>query len=368
MTMRTLLLFLIAAALFVPLAAYAQLFPDVELGFTPLTNLPGIESVADQSSLPDFFNSLYRMCIGAAVVIAILQIMRAGAYFMFNKESVAHNEKGKTLISSSVLGLLLVLSPAIVFTIINPDILDLKLDVSGLKPPDITSGDGEFTGRDIMLWSREGDRAQHAERCKKEGGTISYGCNKKDGSGGRVNVPAGQACKDDEVNMNYCRSTTDSPTTQNECSVKYTAITAGNQGQTCNPANGFVNIPNGCCIGSAPNGVCCGKPKDAAGTPATPAPSTPAPAKPAPAKPAPAPTPAVSKYYWRVYFVPCTGNNCDESKRQRKEAGTTFATASACQANFDPYVEKQAKVGWYPDEAACSCTSPTHTQPSCNIR
>lgn len=112
--------------------------------FTPLTNLPGLDQAAGSDSLPTFFNNLYRLCIGAAAVIAVLQIMRAGAYFMFNKGSVAHNEKAKGLIMNSVLGLLLVLSPVIVFNIINPDILDLRLDVERIKPQNqsgITSGD-----------------------------------------------------------------------------------------------------------------------------------------------------------------------------------------------------------------------------------
>lgn len=100
--------------------------------FTPLTNLPGIDDAGGSDSLPTFFNNLYRLCIGAAAVIAIIQIMQGGAYFMFNKGSVAHNQKGKSLIMNAILGLLLVLSPAIIFGIINPDILRLNLDVSGL--------------------------------------------------------------------------------------------------------------------------------------------------------------------------------------------------------------------------------------------
>jgi|GEM_PF-6952864 len=115
--------------------------------FVPLTNLPGIKEVGNEESLPVFFNSLYKLCIGAAAVIAILQIMRAGTYFMFNKGSVAHNEKGKSLIMNAILGLLLVLSPAIVFGIINPDILDLRLDFSKLQP--------ERSGEVINQWMQE---------------------------------------------------------------------------------------------------------------------------------------------------------------------------------------------------------------------
>ncbi len=101
--------------------------------FTPLTNLPGLPTTANSSSLPGFLNSLYKICIGLAATIAILQIMRAGFLFMTNQGSVSSNEQAKNLISQSILGLVLVLSPVIVFGIINPDILKLNLDASSLQ-------------------------------------------------------------------------------------------------------------------------------------------------------------------------------------------------------------------------------------------
>jgi hypothetical protein len=119
--------------------------------FLPLTNLPGIQEVSQSNSLPQLLNTLYKLCIGAAAVIAILQIMRAGVYFMFNKGSIAQNEKAKGLIQNSVMGLILVLSPAIVFGIINPDILKIDLDFSGIAPGDlppvgISEGGGSIIG------------------------------------------------------------------------------------------------------------------------------------------------------------------------------------------------------------------------------
>lgn len=125
---------LLLALLALPLLALAQAAPAP---FVPLTNLPGITEAGTAASLPNFLNNLYRLCIGAAAVIAVIQIMRAGAYFMFNKGSITQNQQAKELIQNSILGLLLVLSPAIVFGIINPDILDLKLDISNLELGDV---------------------------------------------------------------------------------------------------------------------------------------------------------------------------------------------------------------------------------------
>lgn len=192
--MRTSYLYLgLLALLVLPAAALAQ-------EFTPLTNLPGVADAAGTDSLPTFFNNLYKLCIGAAAVIAVIQIMRAGMYFMFNKGSVAHNEKAKGLISSSILGLLLVLSPTIIFGIINPDILSLKLDLN-----------------DIKIENSLTPQQQEAQNQALNGAAAPK-----------------------------------------ECTTKYSGITAQNGGQ-CSTANGIVEIPTSCC--SKVSGVvCCGRP------------------------------------------------------------------------------------------------------------
>ena len=81
--------------------------------FVPLTQIPGIEDVADSGTLPNFLNTIYQLCIGAAAVLAVLQIMRGGMSYMLG-DSVTEKKEAKDLIVMSIVGLLLVLSPAIV--------------------------------------------------------------------------------------------------------------------------------------------------------------------------------------------------------------------------------------------------------------
>jgi len=102
--------------------------------FVPLTHLPQIQQAANSATLPVFLNQLYKICIGVAAVLAVLLIMYAGVEIMTSRGSVSSNEKAKKHIQNAILGLILVLSPTIVFGIINPDILKLNIDVSGLKP------------------------------------------------------------------------------------------------------------------------------------------------------------------------------------------------------------------------------------------
>jgi hypothetical protein len=105
--------------------------------FVPLTNLPifcmnGVSGgntcspITSAPGLAAFFNALYKYCVGAAAVIAVIQIMRAGIMYM-GGDSVSEVSQARQLISTAILGLVLVLSPVIVFSIIDPRILNLNI-------------------------------------------------------------------------------------------------------------------------------------------------------------------------------------------------------------------------------------------------
>lgn len=120
--------------------------------FVPLTSLPGLDKVEDANNLADFFNQLFRIAIGVAATLAVFQIMHAGVKFMTNKGSISENEEARQLLQGAVFGLILVLSPVIVFGIINPKILELDFDVSQLRnnftgvAPGSTTGTATTTG------------------------------------------------------------------------------------------------------------------------------------------------------------------------------------------------------------------------------
>lgn len=99
--------------------------PTSNTTFTPLTQLPGIEQAASATTFPRFINTLYKICLGAGASLAVIMIMVAGVQYMTSSGSVSGNSKAKERIQNSLLGLLLVLAPTIVFGIINPSILNL---------------------------------------------------------------------------------------------------------------------------------------------------------------------------------------------------------------------------------------------------
>ena len=113
------------------------LLPTVAFGqenLVTLTQIPGLtEGMSGTPNLPNFLNGLYKFCIGIAVVLAVIQLIRAGIEYMTAGGSIGSTEHAKHLISTSILGLVLVLSPYIVFGIINPEIRNLRIDVGELK-------------------------------------------------------------------------------------------------------------------------------------------------------------------------------------------------------------------------------------------
>jgi hypothetical protein len=102
-------------------------------GFVPLAPIPGLTQgvTADATGLANFFNNLYKYCIGLAAVLAIIEIIWGGLEIS-TQDSVSKKSDGKERITQAIFGLVLVLSPVLVFSIINPSILNLSLNLPKL--------------------------------------------------------------------------------------------------------------------------------------------------------------------------------------------------------------------------------------------
>jgi hypothetical protein len=115
-------------------------------GFTALAPIPGLTDAATvntasglgENTLANFFNNLYKYLIGLAAVIAIIEII-IGGLEISTKDSVSKNSLGKERIYNALFGLVLVLSPVLVFSIINPSILNLSLNLPKLNETPTTS-------------------------------------------------------------------------------------------------------------------------------------------------------------------------------------------------------------------------------------
>ncbi len=106
-------------------------------GFVPLAPITGLTdpktlgSVVNSTTLANFFNNLYKFLIGLAAALAVIEIIWGGLEIS-TKDSVSKQSDGRERITQAILGLVLVLCPVLVFSIINPAILNLSLNLPPL--------------------------------------------------------------------------------------------------------------------------------------------------------------------------------------------------------------------------------------------
>jgi hypothetical protein len=102
--------------------------------FVPLAPISGLnEGVsATHTGISAFLDNLYTFCIGIAVVLAIIMIIWGGFEYALS-EAISSKSAGKQKMVGAVFGLVLVLSPYVVFSIINPSILSLDVNMPALK-------------------------------------------------------------------------------------------------------------------------------------------------------------------------------------------------------------------------------------------
>lgn len=112
--------------------------------FVPLTDIPGFPEAGNAPDLGTFLNTVYRICIGIAAILTVLQLVRAGVMYAAG-DSVSEKREARQLITLSLLGLLLVLSPAIVFRVIDPRILSLDINTAPLAVPQDSDSEGAPT-------------------------------------------------------------------------------------------------------------------------------------------------------------------------------------------------------------------------------
>ncbi|MDO8231833.1 MAG: hypothetical protein Q7T37_01345 [bacterium] len=100
-------------------------------GFVPLAPIPNLtDTQSTGGGLAVFFNNLYKYLIGLAATLAVIQIIRSGIEIAWNQDDVSKMKDDKGKIYNAIAGLALVLSPALVFSIINPQILDLSISLA----------------------------------------------------------------------------------------------------------------------------------------------------------------------------------------------------------------------------------------------
>ena len=247
--MRNFYTFLGAFLIFAPLAVFAQEeTANCVNGFCSLTNIQNVEFAGNAADLPNFLNSVYMICIGLAAAIGVLQIMRAGVTWMTAAGSHEKIGDAKNLIRDTIIGLLLVLAPTIVFSIINPDIL--KLEIRGLSE----LSPGERVAEDILWADDTSGYGKASTQCLQQGGLPIANCKPTDG-GATAPIPDGGTCAGTLVTICMKR---EGATPAASCEEYKGKTVVKPQGNACDGGKGEIRITDSCCATNLNGGICCG--------------------------------------------------------------------------------------------------------------
>jgi len=111
--------------------------------FVPLVADSGnrfLQAAYSDASLSGFIQAAFNLAIVFAAILAVLRITYGG--FIYMTSDIADNKsKAKSIIWNSVFGLLLLLSLVIILRQINPNILNLNVDLGRVDAPQPTQTD-----------------------------------------------------------------------------------------------------------------------------------------------------------------------------------------------------------------------------------
>ncbi len=102
----------------------------------PLPDVAGSAQTSvkiDDNYLQTYFRTLYRMGIALATGLAVLMIIMGGIEYI-TTDAIGGKEEGKERISNAIMGLLLALSSFVILRTIDPNLVNVSLDIKSVDP------------------------------------------------------------------------------------------------------------------------------------------------------------------------------------------------------------------------------------------
>lgn len=172
--------------LFVYLYTVSTVFAaDSSQTYVPLIGIPGVST---NSSLPDYINNIYKITIGVGAIFAVVRIALAGVKYSMSGV-VTDKASAKADIKGVLLGLAILLLPALVLGTINPQLLNLDVlknvgskvhmvpfkgnGVRGGVNQNLTTNQSSVAGKtQDTTCCNSGDTNTDLDACGKAGGTF----------------------------------------------------------------------------------------------------------------------------------------------------------------------------------------------------
>ncbi len=96
-------------------------------GYCLLAPIGGL-SVIHTAELPDYFNTVYKIGIGIAAVLAIIMLVFGGVQYM-STDALSGKSEGKSKMTRAIFGLILALGSFVILNTVNPKLLNFTFNI-----------------------------------------------------------------------------------------------------------------------------------------------------------------------------------------------------------------------------------------------
>ena len=152
MKSRSIKIFLLLAVLAISLisasshnAAMAQSSNTVNISF-PCPNGTFGPCPDTTNDITVYLNNLYKFAVGIVGLMALGMIVAGGVYYSLSAGNSGRQGEARSMITSAIVGALLLLCSYLILNTINPQITTLKLNLSGLENKSTSTLEGAETG------------------------------------------------------------------------------------------------------------------------------------------------------------------------------------------------------------------------------
>ncbi|MFA6269662.1 MAG: pilin [Candidatus Paceibacterota bacterium] len=109
-----------------------------------LAPLPGVaDNVGDTTTLEKYVPAIFKLAIGLSTVAAVLMIVIGGFEYM-TTDAIQGKSAGKERIKNAVFGLILVIGAWLILFTINPNLININLDIGSVTTTAPPGGGGEL--------------------------------------------------------------------------------------------------------------------------------------------------------------------------------------------------------------------------------
>lgn len=124
-TKKNIVIFILCAVFLIGPLAHAQITTNYSL-LVPIARETGDQTTVDPSKPIEYIQTLFRLAISLALVLAVLVIVYGGFLYM-TTDAISQKKEGKEIIKRSLWGVVLILACVLILQIINPNVLNLNV-------------------------------------------------------------------------------------------------------------------------------------------------------------------------------------------------------------------------------------------------